>query len=172
MSGTGEGLAIELPSHKRKILLGRDESIDISLFDESVNSIHAVFEQTPKGALKIFDLNSSKGTFVNGEKVIVADIKPGDVIKLGSVELMLKELKVSELVAVPVNEFKSIPSTKELPDAPRLSLGHYPLDQDSSAEFSEYIFEDSQEVYPIFKYDIEKTALEVIVVYKDIKEKS
>ena len=43
----------------------------------------------------------------------------------------------------------------------------YPLAKDPNAEFSEYIFEDSDNIYPIFKWSIEKTAAEVIILHED-----
>ena len=43
----------------------------------------------------------------------------------------------------------------------------YPLAKDPKAEFSEYIFEDAGHVYPIFKWSIEKTAAEVVILHKD-----
>ena len=43
----------------------------------------------------------------------------------------------------------------------------YPLAKDSKAEFSEYIFEDADYIYPIFKWSIEKMAAEVIILHRD-----
>lgn len=43
----------------------------------------------------------------------------------------------------------------------------YPLAKDPKAEFSEYIFEDADDVYPIFKWDIDHGAVEVIIIYND-----
>lgn len=43
----------------------------------------------------------------------------------------------------------------------------YPLARDPQAEFSEYIFEDSDSLYPIFKYEVAQSAAEVIILFKD-----
>lgn len=43
----------------------------------------------------------------------------------------------------------------------------YPLAKDPKAEFSEYIFEDADKVYPIFKWEIEKSAVEIIIIHND-----
>lgn len=43
----------------------------------------------------------------------------------------------------------------------------YPLAKDPKAEFSEYIFEEVDSLYPIFKYKINESAVEVIILYKD-----
>lgn len=169
LSGKRKGTASALPVHKRKILIGRDESIDIPFYNESINSIHAVIEQSPQGHLKIYDLNSSNGTYVNGEKIIVSDLKAGDHLKLGDVELELRKLHKKDLVSAPLESFSSVPLTKDLPEsAPDIPYISYPLAKDTSAEFSDYIFEDTESIYPIFSYQVEKAALEIIVVYKDI----
>lgn len=43
----------------------------------------------------------------------------------------------------------------------------YPLAKDLKAEFSEYIFEDADTIYPIFKYNFRKSSIEVIIIFKD-----
>ena len=49
-------------------------------------------------------------------------------------------------------------------DTPYIS---YPLSKDPNTEFSEYIFEDARDIYPIFKWSIDKMAAEVIIIHKD-----
>jgi pSer/pThr/pTyr-binding forkhead associated (FHA) protein len=53
---------------------------------------------------------------------------------------------------------------EEFPDLPTIV---YPLAKDPNSEFSEYIFEDADLVYPIFKYDFKRTAVEVIIIFRD-----
>lgn len=48
-------------------------------------------------------------------------------------------------------------------DVPYIS---YPLAKDPQAEFSEYIFEDVDNIYPIFKWSMEKGSAEVIILHK------
>lgn len=43
----------------------------------------------------------------------------------------------------------------------------YPLSSDPSTEYSEYIFEDTNDVYPIFKYYADKLSVEVTSLYDD-----
>lgn len=67
-------------------------------------------------------------------------------------------------------------SGQELPEAPKVSKEEssdegpyivYPLSMDPKADASEYIFEDADELYPIFKYEHDKQAVEVIILHKD-----
>tara|TARA_Y100000768_G_scaffold388607_1_gene385559 strand:+ start:4752 stop:6776 length:2025 start_codon:yes stop_codon:yes gene_type:complete len=43
----------------------------------------------------------------------------------------------------------------------------YPLSADPNSDYSEYIFEDKDQLYPIFKYEINKNAVEIIILHKD-----
>ncbi|MDH4469257.1 MAG: AgmX/PglI C-terminal domain-containing protein [Bacteriovoracaceae bacterium] len=43
----------------------------------------------------------------------------------------------------------------------------YPFDKEYNFESSEYIFEDNENLYPIFHYDTQKTAIEVIILFKN-----
>ena len=65
----------------KKTLIGRDPSCDICLMLDYLSRKHISLEPL-NGKLFIEDLNSSNGTFVNGERVQKAELKPGDKIKL------------------------------------------------------------------------------------------
>ena len=70
--------------------IGRLESNDIVINEQTVTKNHAVIF-LEKGKIEIKDLGSTNGTFVNGERIRKAELKHGDKIKLGLVELTLKE---------------------------------------------------------------------------------
>lgn len=65
------------------VVLGRREYCDIVLPDGSVSRRHARLEPQ-KGRWVLTDLNSTNGTFVNGERVQTRLLSPGDSIRLGS----------------------------------------------------------------------------------------
>lgn len=69
-------------SVKAQLLIGRKPDCDIVLDDRSVSRNHARFEQT-QDAYSITDLGSSNGTFVNGQRIQKAILKPGDQIRMG-----------------------------------------------------------------------------------------
>ena len=62
-----------------KLLIGRGEDCDICFSNIFVSSIHAEITVTDN-EVKIKDLNSSNGTFVNGVRVESKVMEPGDVI--------------------------------------------------------------------------------------------
>lgn len=164
-------------------LIGRSESCDYIINSDVVSSVHAVLEITPVG-IRVFDMNSRNGTFVNGEKAIAQAIKMGDKISFGNIDFRIQEYaSTPELPPVldvlePVKGQASILKTNDteinsLPKAPspvtEIEVPYivYPLSSDPNSDYSEYIFEDRDELYPIFKYELNKMAVEIIILFKD-----
>ncbi len=179
-----------------RIIIGRVESCDIIIPSITVSAVHSVLEIN-KNKIKIYDMNSTNGTFVNNKSVVSEEIKIGDKLKFADVEFILSEY-VKSAALPPVLELlepeggsggvlpnipENLPSTnygkedvqKVLPVAPKLDKSNkdevpyvvYPLASDPKAEFSEYIFEDVDTLYPIFKYEIGRSSIEVIILYND-----
>lgn len=72
-----------------KTTVGRVEDNAFQIAEPSVSSHHA--EIILKGSdVLIKDLNSTNGTFINGEKISEAVLKPGQTLKFGQVELRLE----------------------------------------------------------------------------------
>lgn len=173
---------------KGRILIGRSESCDLMANHDSISAIHAVFEIFDDRAV-IYDMNSTNGTYVNDEKVVTKDVKVGDRIRFADIEFLFIKYELAKATLPPVLEslepskgaasvrvppvaLSSTPELKNLPrTAPQVS-DHipsivYPLAADPKAEFSEYIFEDQAQIYPIFRYEAAKQAVEVIILFKD-----
>jgi len=71
-----------------EITIGRSEGNLIKLTDNYVSKFHAkLYKQND--TFFIEDLNSSNGTFLNGQKVIKSPISNSDVIKIGSSEFQV-----------------------------------------------------------------------------------
>lgn len=69
--------------------VGRVEDNTFQLAEPSVSSHHA--EILLKGSdVVIKDLNSTNGTYINGEKITEAVLKPGQTVRFGQVELRLE----------------------------------------------------------------------------------
>ena len=64
--------------------IGREKSNLVNLSDQEVSRCHAELILAESGAYKILDLGSANGTFLNGQPVTNASLKPGDVIQVGS----------------------------------------------------------------------------------------
>ncbi len=64
------------------MMIGRHSRNDIVLRDLSVSRLHASIEGKGQKLL-VFDHRSTNGTIVNGNKVQSAQLKHGDVVKIG-----------------------------------------------------------------------------------------
>ena len=70
-------------------ILGRLDTNDIPVQDTKASREHAkIYKQGQQYA--IVDLNSSNGTFVNGEKITKRVLKEGDEIAIGTVRLVFE----------------------------------------------------------------------------------
>jgi pSer/pThr/pTyr-binding forkhead associated (FHA) protein len=81
------GRTVELKVDKTTI--GRVEDNTFPLTEPSVSSHHC--EVLLRGAdIVVRDLNSTNGTFINGEKVTESVMKPGQILRLGQIEMRLE----------------------------------------------------------------------------------
>ncbi len=72
-----------------KTTIGRLEDNTFQIAEPSVSSHHC--EVLLRGnQVVVHDLNSTNGTFVSGEKVTEATVKPGQILRLGQVEMRLE----------------------------------------------------------------------------------
>ena len=85
------GLTRLVALHQPVTHLGRGFSADLRLEDQSVSRRHAVIVDAPDGA-RILDDRSANGTFVNGRRVADAVLRDRDVIGLGRVALVYRDV--------------------------------------------------------------------------------
>jgi hypothetical protein len=72
-----------------KTTVGRVEDNAFQIAEPSVSSHHAEIVLRGNDVV-IKDLNSTNGTYINGEKITESVLKPGQTLKLGSVEMRLE----------------------------------------------------------------------------------
>lgn len=191
-----------------RLLIGRARVCDVIINDNRVSSIHAVLEVSGDH-VKVYDMHSTNGTFVNGQKVPSGTVQVGGTISLGPLTLELAEPQADVLPPVldmlgpapglppkldpgvsptpptvtpqtpsppPQKKWKPLPKiAADLPSTPILHKVQgeeaprvvYPLAADPKADYTEYIFEDLDKLYPIFKYDVQKRSIEVLINFKD-----
>ena len=79
-----------------ELRVGRGESADIRIPIGSVSRWHAAFRPQTGGGFTVVDLESSNGTFVNGERIREVGLRHGDVVTVGEVELVFLERGTNE----------------------------------------------------------------------------
>jgi len=102
---------------KKKMLIGSADKCDFHIEDRSVSSMHA-FICLQGEVLKVLDLYSEGGVFVNGNRVDEASIFPGDTLTIGTISFAVESLE-DEVAPIfnPDQDIQSveIPSHVELP---------------------------------------------------------
>jgi len=81
-------------------LVGRGEHCNIVIDDSTVSHEHAQFKVRPEG-VTITNLMSTNGTKVNGVDVTSAKLGDGDVVRLGKVSLVFKDIPAASVEAYP-----------------------------------------------------------------------
>ena len=72
-----------------KTTIGRVDDNSFPILEPSVSSHHC--EILLKGSeVVVRDLNSTNGTFINGEKIAESVLKPGQILRLGQIEMRLE----------------------------------------------------------------------------------
>lgn len=78
------------PLNADEIIIGRHTAVDIRFPDSEISRYHAIINVC-NGTWSITDLNSSYGTFVNGQRISHKRIYDNDEIKIGEKILILKK---------------------------------------------------------------------------------
>ena len=86
LTGKRKGQRLTLTEGK-VFTVGRSATNDLPLRDHKISRIHCQFEVNG-GACTITDLNSTNGTYVNGEKVKEKILQPGDHLGIGLTSLL------------------------------------------------------------------------------------
>jgi len=75
---------------EKELIIGRDMDCDITISDRQVSRFHAKFEPNKDRQVRIVDLDSKNGTYVNGERIngsyVLGD---GDAIKIALIQELI-----------------------------------------------------------------------------------
>lgn len=84
------GKQVEVTLGEEDITIGRSNEVDVVLPSDKVSRRHAAL-RVWEGDYVLKDLKSRNGTFVNTEKIDVAKLDSGDIIRVGEYELHFEE---------------------------------------------------------------------------------
>lgn len=79
----------------QEIVVGRSSDLDMVLVEEMVSRRHARIRMQD-GVIHIEDLDSTNGTFVNGEKIQATELREGDRVLIGTSILKVVSVGVEE----------------------------------------------------------------------------
>ncbi len=74
---------------KFPVEIGRSRAVGVQVNDPAVNSRHCLIARE-NGAVIVRDLNTKAGTFVNGERVETAELRPGDRLRVGTCTFLVQ----------------------------------------------------------------------------------
>ena len=84
-----DGSQKELPLKKSRLVVGRQEGVQIRLNTSSISRQHCEFMVDDAG-LSVKDLGSSNGTFVNKRRITQTVLSAGDIIGIGNQVLVVR----------------------------------------------------------------------------------
>jgi len=97
--GTPTKIRLKAVPHSPAVTFGRGKEAKISLDDGRCSRVHCAI-MFWDDIFVVRDKDSSNGTFLNGEKIDVAKLNSGDVIKIGDTEITAtSEAATSDLEA-------------------------------------------------------------------------
>ncbi len=70
----------------KPITIGRGKEADVQIEDGNCSRVHCAIRYWDD-IFVVRDMHSRNGTFLNGNKIDVAQLKPGDVLKIGNTEM-------------------------------------------------------------------------------------
>lgn len=82
----GDGRPHRVLVHRLPFRIGRSTDAELTVYVREVSTLHARIEERA-GALVLVDLDSTNGTFVNGERIEERVLRDGDIVHVAEVEL-------------------------------------------------------------------------------------
>ncbi|WP_419172803.1 AgmX/PglI C-terminal domain-containing protein [Halobacteriovorax sp.] len=163
---------IRLP-RKNRIILGASDSCDVRMRGAGIDDIHCLIEFA-QDKTSIYSMSTKNPVKINNEEVVTCELRGGETITIGNYSFTFgesSELPPQQLIH-PQEVVRNLPKQPKFNDEVIQKNQkdsdyqlNYPLSMDDNVKFSEYIFEEPDEIYPIFKYSVDKEAAEVIILF-------
>jgi pSer/pThr/pTyr-binding forkhead associated (FHA) protein len=103
-------------------VIGRSPDSDFPLAHPTISTMHCELVLTDAG-VTLRDLESTNGTFVNGQPVREIVLLPGHIVRLGDVELLVETTKIK--VAIPKFANVELPAPPVVKDGAMICSRHH-----------------------------------------------
>jgi hypothetical protein len=109
--------------------VGRLPDNALQIPEASVSSHHCEIQMRGND-LFVRDLDSTNGTFINGEKIKEGVVKPGQILRLGMVDMRLETGDAQAAASAAASQKKLLEQTRVIPKGVKLDelVGTQPLD--------------------------------------------
>lgn len=116
ISGKYEGGVFKLPTIG-EVVIGRSSNVDVVIVEDMVSRSHARLNFDDSRSLFIEDLQSTNGTFVNGERISKARLTEGDRILIGTsiLKVMTVEDRTVDRRTMPISDLTLAPPDVQIP---------------------------------------------------------
>ncbi len=85
----------EFPLNSKTILIGR-KGAEIVIADSRASRCHALIEISKEGKIKIKDLKSKNGTYINNRRITEGRFNIGDILLIGKTKLSLQDNRINK----------------------------------------------------------------------------
>jgi len=85
----GSRREIEIPRERSRFTIGAGQDCDLPLDDDYATSLHCVIERRPGGGAVLRDCRSKNGSLLNGNRVEIAELRPGALLTIGKTQLVV-----------------------------------------------------------------------------------
>ncbi len=110
-SGTAQTVTID-PSQPTRMLLGQSPSCDVRVSDPQVSRRHLGLEVVD-GLLRVTDLDSTNGTYVNQVRVTQALLRGGEQVMVGATSITVSARRAAKQKLAPESGFGRLVGTSE-----------------------------------------------------------
>src|SRR5438034_2264498 len=103
--------------------LGRNPTNDYRVHDATVSSFHCEIVLSEESVL-VRDLGSTNGTFIDNQPVHEGQLRPGQILRLGSAEFRLESQPEPAQISIPELKVEPPLASVTLPDGSLSCLNH------------------------------------------------
>src|SRR5204863_9619868 len=115
-SGADAGKTVQIQGNE--FTIGREAGVDLVIADGKASRRHAALRVLPDGRATLYDLGSSNGTFVNGQRIQSTLLQGGEQIQIGDTVLVADGAAAGQAPAAAPQPARPVPVQPTPPTEP------------------------------------------------------